>query len=101
MLLVTGTSGALGGAVAARLADRDDVLRGSREPRGPGARLVDFDRPETLPAALDGVDVLLVVSAGYAEDDVVRARHGRWSTPRRPPVCGTWSTRASRERPNG
>lgn len=76
MLLVTGTSGGLGGAVAARLADRDDVLRGSREPRGPGARLVDFDRPETLPVALDGVDVLLVVSAGYAEDDVVRARHG-------------------------
>lgn len=76
MLLVTGTSGALGGAVAARLADHAGLLRGTRAPSGPDDRLVDFDRPETLPGALAGVDVLLVVSAGYAEDDVVRARHG-------------------------
>jgi uncharacterized protein YbjT (DUF2867 family) len=76
MLLVTGTSGALGGAIASRLAGRDGVLRGSRTAAGPGARRVDFDRPETLPAAFEGVDVLLLVSAGYAEDDVVRARHG-------------------------
>lgn len=76
MLLVTGTSGALGGLVASRLADRDGLLRGSRSPAGPDAREVDFDRPQTLTRAFEGVDVLLVISAGYAEDDVVRARHG-------------------------
>ncbi|MFD0635159.1 hypothetical protein ACFQ9X_30090 [Catenulispora yoronensis] len=48
----------------------------SPEPEDPAARRVDFDDPQSLPGAFAGVDVLLVVSAGYAEDDVVLARHG-------------------------
>ncbi|PRY43677.1 NmrA family NAD(P)-binding protein [Umezawaea tangerina] len=75
MILVTGASGALGGLVLDRLAGHD-VVAGSRTPVGDTARLVDFDRPETLATAFDGVDVLVFVSAGYADDDVVLARHG-------------------------
>ncbi|MEU6057118.1 NAD(P)H-binding protein [Streptomyces sp. NPDC047097] len=90
MLLVTGASGALGSLVAERLTGRADVLLGTRNPstaigagaRGPsaaigaGTRRVDFDDPRTLPGAFTGVDTLLLVSAGYGEDDTVAARHG-------------------------
>ncbi|MFI9747881.1 NAD(P)H-binding protein [Streptomyces sp. NPDC052494] len=90
MLLVTGVSGALGSLVAARLAGRADVVLGTRaadtaDTTGaaeasraglPGTRRVDFDAPETLPEAFAGVDTLLLVSAGYGEDDTVAARHG-------------------------
>lgn len=74
MIMVTGASGALAALVLERLAGHD-VVAGSRTP-GEGARLVDFDRPETLVEGFAGVDVLVFVSAGYAEDDVVIARHG-------------------------
>lgn len=74
MLLVTGVSGALGSLVAERLAGRDDVVLGTRAGL-PGTRHVDFDDPSTLPAAFAGVDTLLLISAGYGEDDVVIARH--------------------------
>ncbi|MFJ9826593.1 NAD(P)H-binding protein [Streptomyces sp. NPDC101160] len=74
MLLVTGVSGALGSLVAERLAGRDDVVLGTRAGL-PGTRLVDFDDPATLPDAFAGVDTLLLISAGYGEDDVVVARH--------------------------
>ncbi|MFE0703002.1 NAD(P)H-binding protein [Streptomyces sp. NPDC058872] len=74
MLLITGVSGALGSLVAERLAGRDDVVLGTRAEL-PGTRRVDFDAPETLPDAFAGVDTLLLVSAGYGEDDVVVARH--------------------------
>ncbi|MEO3797429.1 NAD(P)H-binding protein [Nonomuraea sp. B10E15] len=40
------------------------------------ARRIDFDDPASLAGGLRGVDVLVFVSAGYAEDDVVLARHG-------------------------
>ncbi|MEU5582548.1 NAD(P)H-binding protein [Streptomyces huasconensis] len=72
MLMITGATGALGRLVTARLADRDDLVLGTRHP-APGERRVDFDDP----AALDftGVDTLLMISAGAAEDDVVIARH--------------------------
>ncbi|MDT9680956.1 NAD(P)H-binding protein [Streptomyces sp. TRM76323] len=77
MLLITGVSGGLGGLVAGHAAGRDDVLLGTRSPDGrPGARRVDFDDPGSLPGAFAGVDTLLLVSAGYGEDDVVTARHG-------------------------
>jgi NAD(P)H dehydrogenase (quinone) len=77
MILVTGTSGALGGLVLDRLVDTAgvDVVAGTRSP-GPGGRRIDFDDPATLADGFAGVDVLVVVSAGYAEDDVVMARHG-------------------------
>ncbi|WP_214412812.1 NAD(P)H-binding protein [Sphaerisporangium fuscum] len=81
MILVTGVSGALGGLVHSRLsADTTlEVVAGTRTPSrwagtGP-VRPVDFDEPGGLAAAFDGVDVLVLVSAGYAEDDVVLARH--------------------------
>ncbi|MFC8452204.1 NAD(P)H-binding protein [Kitasatospora sp. NPDC057223] len=80
MLLVTGAGGGLSRLVLARLAGRADLVAGSRDPErataGPGARRVDFDDPASLPAAFAGVSTLLLVSAGYGEDDVVTARHG-------------------------
>ncbi|GAA1284192.1 SDR family oxidoreductase [Pseudonocardia aurantiaca] len=77
MILVTGASGALGGLVLHRLAAGGaPVVGGTRAPGNSSARQVDFDRPETLRSAFAGVDVLVLVSAGFAEDDVVLARHG-------------------------
>ena len=77
MILVTGISGGLGGLVFQGLSELDDVraIGGTRTGDGVSARRVDFDDPRSLPAAFEGVDVLVVVSAGYAEDDVVFARH--------------------------
>jgi uncharacterized protein YbjT (DUF2867 family) len=76
MILVTGTSGALGGLVLERLnAAGAPVVAGTRTPDDPATRRVDFDRPESLASAFAGIDVLVLVSAGYAEDDVVLARH--------------------------
>ncbi|MGW5099757.1 NAD(P)H-binding protein [Streptomyces sp. NPDC004100] len=80
MILVTGATGALGTLVAEELADRHDVVLGTRAPgrlkaRRP-VRHVDFDDPGTLAKGFDGVDVLLLISAGYGEDDTVLARHG-------------------------
>lgn len=72
MLMITGATGALGKLVTARLAHRDDVVTGTRTP-GPGGRRVDFDDPSSLD--FTGVDTLLVISAGAAEDDVVTTRH--------------------------
>lgn len=85
MILVTGVSGGLGRLILKGLSEFDDVsvVAGTRSGGADGgtadggtARRVDFDDPASLPAAFDGVDVLVVVSAGYAEDDVVFARHG-------------------------
>ena len=78
MILVTGVSGGLGGLILRGLSSIEDVdvVAGSHSGDGRATRRVDFDDPESLPEAFLGVDVLLVVSAGYAEDDVVFARHG-------------------------
>lgn len=73
MLLITGASGALGSLIAERLADRPDVRIGTRRPTGPEQVRVDFDAPSTLD--FTGVDTLLLISAGYGEDDQVIARH--------------------------
>lgn len=77
MILVTGTSGGLGSLILQGLSALDDVhvVAGTRSGDGTAARRVDFDDPQSLPAVFEGADVLLVVSAGYAEDDVVFARH--------------------------
>ncbi|GHC80398.1 NAD(P)-dependent oxidoreductase [Nocardiopsis terrae] len=80
MILVTGAAGALGTLVAERLADRADVALGTRDlrrTRSPlPARRIDFDDPDTLATGFEGVDVLLMISAGAGEDDTVIARHG-------------------------
>jgi NAD(P)H dehydrogenase (quinone) len=78
MILVTGISGALGGLIFAGLSAVDDlkVIGGTRRGDGTGRRRIDFDDPATLVDGFAGVDVLVFVSAGYAEDDVVLARHG-------------------------
>jgi uncharacterized protein YbjT (DUF2867 family) len=78
MILVTGTSGALGGLILDRLSATDGppVVAGTRTGDGTTARRIDFDDPATLADGFAGVDVLVFVSAGYADDDVVLARHG-------------------------
>ncbi|TDC91802.1 NmrA family transcriptional regulator [Nonomuraea deserti] len=78
MILVTGVSGALAGAILGGLRAVDGLEAAGASSSGHGAavRHADFDRPETLDDAFAGVDVLVFVSAGYAEDDVVLARHG-------------------------
>ncbi|MFE0382420.1 NAD(P)H-binding protein [Streptomyces inhibens] len=73
MILITGAGGALGRLVADELAGRDDVVLGTRTPRSTTERHVDFDNPSSLD--FTGVDTLLLISAGYGEDDVVIARH--------------------------
>ncbi|MCQ4214707.1 NAD(P)H-binding protein [Streptomyces longispororuber] len=76
MLLVTGASGGLGTLIAERLAGRDDVVLGTREPgAGGGRRRIDFDAPDTLAEGFSSADTVLLVSAGYGEDDTVIARH--------------------------
>jgi uncharacterized protein YbjT (DUF2867 family) len=78
MILVTGTSGALGGLIRTGLSAIDglEVVAGTRSGDGTTARRIDFDDPATLTDGFKGVDVLVFVSAGFAEDDVVFARHG-------------------------
>ncbi|MEU9128873.1 NAD(P)H-binding protein [Kitasatospora sp. NPDC048540] len=96
MILITGATGALGTLIAERLAagaeDRPqvpsassadasaEIVLGTRDPervRVPlPVRRIDFDAPDTLTEGFAGVDVLLLISAGYGEDDTVIARHG-------------------------
>jgi len=73
MILVTGARGQLASRVLARLLDRGvPAVGGSRSPAA-GERRLDFDDPGSID--LRGVSTLVLVSAGYAEDDVVIARH--------------------------
>jgi NAD(P)H dehydrogenase (quinone) len=79
MILVTGVSGGLGGLILDGLSavvDGPEVAAGSRSGDGRTTRRIDFDDPASLTEGFQGVDVLVFVSAGYAEDDVVLARHG-------------------------
>lgn len=78
MILVTGVSGNLGGLILDGLSELEDVevVGGTRSGESIARRRVDFDDPASLPQSFEGVDVLVFVSAGYAEDDVVFARHG-------------------------
>ncbi|MFE3450887.1 NAD(P)H-binding protein [Nonomuraea sp. NPDC059194] len=74
MIMVTGASGGLGQLIVKGLAGRDDVVISSRNPAH-GRRRIDFDDPATLAEGFRGIDTLLLISAGYGEDDVVIARH--------------------------
>lgn len=73
MIMVTGANGQLAHLTLQQLAERDvPALGGSRSP-AEGQRLLDFDDPATLD--LTGISTLVLVSAGYAEDDQVLIRH--------------------------
>ncbi|MFC0626727.1 NmrA family NAD(P)-binding protein [Kribbella deserti] len=73
MIMVTGANGQLASSTLQQLAERDaPAIGGSRSP-APGQRRLDFDDPATLD--FTGVSTLVLVSAGYAEDDQVIARH--------------------------
>ncbi|MFF3345347.1 NmrA family NAD(P)-binding protein [Streptomyces sp. NPDC002779] len=78
MILVTGVSGALGRLVLQGLTalGGPEVVAGTRGGDGTTARRIDFDDPVSLPKSFAGTDVLVMISAGYAEDDAVLARHG-------------------------
>jgi hypothetical protein len=60
-VLVIGARGALGRCLVRTFEDRGwRVHPGARRPNGPGsARLVDLDRPETLPEAISGMDLVI------------------------------------------
>lgn len=73
MILVTGATGNVGGKVLSLLREDGRKVRAlSRNPAagglvpGPGFEVVtaDLDRPETLPAALDGVQKVFLMSLG-------------------------------------
>ena len=73
MIMVTGANGNLASRTLEELAARGmPAVGGSRTPTG-DQRHLDFDDPGTL--SLTGVSTLVLVSAGYAEDDRVIARH--------------------------
>ncbi|MEO3772109.1 NAD(P)H-binding protein [Micromonospora sp. B9E7] len=73
MIMVTGANGQLASRTIAALGEREvPALAGSRTPAS-AQRHLDFDDPATLD--LTGVSTLVLVSAGYAEDDQVIARH--------------------------
>lgn len=73
MILITGASGQLASMVAERARQNGlAVVTASRSPDA--GRQMDFDQPDTLD--FSDVEILLLTSAGYAEDDVVMRRHG-------------------------
>lgn len=73
MILVTGAHGQLASLILRDLDGRGvPAVGGSRSPDDGQLRL-DFDDPATL--ILSGASTLIMVSAGYAEDDTVVERH--------------------------
>ncbi|GAA1636689.1 NAD(P)H-binding protein [Actinoplanes couchii] len=73
MIMVTGANGQLASLTLHELAGRGvPAIGGSRTPES-GQRALDFDRPHSLD--LTGIATLVLVSAGYAEDDRVITRH--------------------------
>lgn len=73
MIMVTGASGMLASLILDELADRGAPALGASRNPGNGMRRLDFDDPSSLD--LRDVSTLVLVSAGYAEDDVVVHRH--------------------------
>ncbi|KAB1990846.1 NAD(P)H-binding protein [Streptomyces triticiradicis] len=73
MILVTGANGNLGSATLAALRRGGATATGGSRTPGEGTRHLDFDDHASLD--LTEVSTLVLVSAGYAEDDQVVARH--------------------------
>lgn len=75
MILVTGASGTVGSEVVAALSELEAPFRAAvhkRKPRLEGASMklvpLDFDDPESLPAALDGIDTVYLLSQAIAHE---------------------------------
>jgi len=73
MILVTGANGNLGAATLVALRARGVAATGGSRTPGGAMRRLDFDDPAGLDLA--GVSTLVLISAGYAEDDQVVRRH--------------------------
>jgi NAD(P)H dehydrogenase (quinone) len=93
-VLVMGATGQVGGSVASLLGKEPqlEVVAAARNPAkashlGVAVVLLDLDRIETFPPALEGIDRLFMAT-GYTVD----ARHERAGS--RPPVCGFRTRRA-------
>ncbi|MDG6106506.1 NAD(P)H-binding protein [Dactylosporangium aurantiacum] len=74
MILVTGATGTIGSELVPLLARRAAVRAMTRRPSLPGEVYGDLDRPETLPAVLDGVTSVFVLVPGYGPDGPVQER---------------------------
>lgn len=73
MILVTGANGSLGAATLAELHARAAIATGGSRTPSDGMRRLDFDDRSGIDLA--GVSTLVLISAGYAEDDQVIGRH--------------------------
>lgn len=73
MILITGASGQLASLVAQRTKEAGLPVETASRSRV-ADRLIDFDHTETLD--FSGISTLFLLSAGYAEDDIVIRRHG-------------------------
>lgn len=73
MIMVTGANGQLASLTLQELAERHLPASGGSRIPAEGQRRLDFDDPASLD--LTGVSTLVLVSAGYAEDDQVITRH--------------------------
>lgn len=73
MILVTGANGHLASLTLTELRARGATAVGGSRTPGDGVRRLDFDDPASID--LRGVSTLVLISAGYAEDDQVVARH--------------------------
>lgn len=70
-VLICGATGQVGSLVCAAL-DRDGIAwigLSRRPPANAQWRQADFERPETLPAVLDGVDTVFLVSSDHPRQD--------------------------------
>lgn len=74
MILVIGATGTIGSELVPLLARQHAVRAMSRRPSRPGEVYGDLDRPETLPAVLDGVTSVFVLVPGYGPDGPVQER---------------------------